>query len=316
MTPVPDGQGYDLTLADGQSWHIAATEDARAWLDGLARIMELSKCGSHGRKNIYVLRSSFLDPSVNDTINSDLIPAGLPRDGWKCITNIIETWYNDSCPDIILNLGPVYKPRPGNVHDVTLEQHELAQMSLSYYPYYKQTADAGGMPIHAGLVCRDGVAVLLAAPGGTGKSTCCRRIPPPWQAMSDDEALIIPTGTGSYHVHPFPTWSDYFYGRNERTWNSGSHLPLGGIFFVEQSPIDKAEPLMGGMAASKIFRSSMQAYNRCLVGMDIPTIRVNRANLFDNSCELAKKLPTFRLQVSLTGEFWKEIENVLPELRH
>jgi len=36
-----------------------------------------------------------------------------------------------------------------------------------------------------------------------------------------------------------------------------------------------------------------------------------KKNLIDNACQLARAIPVFKLQVSLNGKFWEEIQNVL-----
>jgi hypothetical protein len=36
-----------------------------------------------------------------------------------------------------------------------------------------------------------------------------------------------------------------------------------------------------------------------------------KTKLFENATELAKAVPAFRLQVSLEGRFWEEMEKVL-----
>jgi SynChlorMet cassette protein ScmC len=316
MASIPSGQGYDLLLADGQIWHLTASGDAACWLAEFARIMQLGASDKKGSGKVFFLRGPYAGRLEDLLTGSDNVPADLPFGGWSRYKSAVEVWYHENRQDYIINLGPKYVRQPGGENDITEEQHDVSQMSLSLFPFYWNSIDMGGLPFHAGLVDRDGLAVLLAASGGTGKSTCCRRIVPPWKALCDDEALITATKNGAYQVHPFPTWSDYIFERDRGTWNVDSHIPLSAIFFLEQSPEDGVAPMKDGIAASLIYRSSMQAYSRCLMGMEMDMIKQLRNKVFDNACVMAKTVPAYTLKVRIDGQFWEEIENVLPELRH
>ena len=48
----------------------------------------------------------------------------------------------------------------------------------------------GGVLVHGGLAELHGQGVILAAPGGTGKTTASTRLPAPWHSLCDDTALI------------------------------------------------------------------------------------------------------------------------------
>ena len=147
-----------------------------------------------------------------------------------------------------------------------------------------------------------------------GKSTCCRRLPPPWQILCDDETLIVRDDQKRYLVHPFPTWSNLFRQVSEQTWNVQQHLPLSAIFFLDQSKHNEVVPLGGGEAAILINQSVKQICSLIYSSFSSKGERKVRRRLFDNACELAKTIPVFTLRVSLTGQFWKEIEKVLSEL--
>ena len=62
----------------------------------------------------------------------------------------------------------------------------------------------GGLPFHATLLEYQGQGIILAAPGGTGKSTCSRRVPPPWRACCDDEVLVVEGPGRPLPGTPFP----------------------------------------------------------------------------------------------------------------
>jgi len=186
----------------------------------------------------------------------------------------------------------------------------------SFFPYasafiFRESIRRGGLPFHAALVEREGQGVILAAPGGTGKSTCCRRILPPWQAHCDDEVLVSLASDGRYLAHPFPTWSNFFFQRRKKTWRVEVALPLAGIFFLEQSPSDSSLPL-GPAEAAVAATASAQKVMIPLLLLGYPEdARIIRRTMFANACELVKKIPAFRLKVSLTGRFWEQIEAAL-----
>lgn len=114
--------------------------------------------------------------------------------------------------------------------------------------------DSGGLLFHAALVERDGKGVLLAGPGGSAKSTLCRRLPRPWCALSDDQALIIRDDRNRYLAHPMLTWSDYLWRRSERRWNVEHYVSLAAIFFIDQARSGEVVPIGQGQAAVSIER--------------------------------------------------------------
>lgn len=162
--------------------------------------------------------------------------------------------------------------------------------------------------MHAGFVGKGGNGYLLAAPGGTGKSTCCRRIPKPWRALCDDMVLVLQNSKGEYFVHPLPTWSVYFSQTGEPTWKAEEYLPLKAIFFLEQSKNDKIVTLKKWEEAILMANSSQQiSQSYWKDGEDILKIDLKRT-AFENVSRAAKVIPAYRLSVSLHGQFWKEME--------
>jgi SynChlorMet cassette protein ScmC len=185
-------------------------------------------------------------------------------------------------------------------------------MLLALYPIFERAQNSGGVPFHAALLERNGIAVLLVAPGSTGKSTCCIRLRSPWQPLCDDETLIVRDLEKRYLAHPFPTWSDYLMKRSTKTWNIEYHLPLSAIFFMEQAETEEVLPIGQGEAAAYIHHSAMQVCRRRLYHLNRRESKSLRLKLFDNACELSRAIPAFKLGVSLKGRFWEKIEAVLP----
>jgi SynChlorMet cassette protein ScmC len=298
-----NNRGYFLSLANGLEWHLIPTKGTRYWVEKLASIMEL-KAGKPNAypKLIFVQKEPSKEGSEATPFRlAPNIIEGLPDYGWKeHHLGTIQIWSHQDILHVFC--------------EITSEKHhdlEIIRMWQSLYPIYKRAQNFGGLPLHAALIKREGMGILLAGHGEAGKSTCCRRLPPPWHALCDDETLVVRDDQKRYLVHPFPTWSDLLWKRSERTWNVQHHLPLSAIFFLEQGEIDKAVPIGQGEAAISINESATKVCERNWRNLDKEEERKLRKLLFDNACQLAKAVPTFTLHVSLSGRFWEEMENVL-----
>ena len=294
---------YLLPLSDGQAWRITATEGVRAWVDRLARIMGLNKCVSNEYPRIIFIWNKYPAVSGSELIGrlgSDL-KKGFPPEGWNPQNySYVRFWSHPEVEDVVCETWPVKGT-----------QQEILRMRSSLQPVYQKAQDVGGLPLHAALVRRNGMGVMLAGPKKTGKSTCCRRIPEPWGVLCDEETLIVPNDKKQYFAHPFPTWSDYLLRRSQRTWKVQNHIPVLAVFFLEQSETDKVIALGQGEAGALINQSSMQVCYRYWNNIDNQLARTHKKGLFENACELSKSIPAFKLRVSLRGRFWEEMEKVL-----
>jgi len=289
--------GYRLRLANGHEWNLLSSEEVTPWLQKLAGIMQLKTHELNGSpKLIFHLRGEDLDPTLRQ---------GLPKKGWKeHDIKSVKFWFHPKHQDVICEIGDD-------------ETHELSviRMWQALAPIYRKVQEDGGFPFHCGFVAKDGKGVLLAAPGNTGKSTCCRRIPSPWEAMSDDEAVIVLNDKKEYMAHPFPTWSNFLWKRDEgdfrMDWNSEKAIPLKAIFFLEQSEVESVETVGQGQAAIFMNESATQVCRRSWRKLDPDVEKRLKRKIFENACEMAKAIPAYILKVSLNGKFWEKIEEVL-----
>lgn len=190
-------------------------------------------------------------------------------------------------------------------------EHEILSMWYSMQPIYQRSMKHGGLPFHAGLVELDGKGILIAGHGDAGKSTTCRRFPAPWKALSDDETLVVFDKSGKYLAHPFPTWSEYLWKLSERTWDVQYSVPLTAIFFIIQHETDEVIPMTEMEAALMITRSANQTCRKFWVKSDKKLQRQFKTEIFNNACEIAKKIPAYALRISLHGNFWGKIEEVI-----
>jgi len=295
--------GYCLRLANGQGWYILGLEGVSSWVKKLASIMELKACEQNGSpKLVFFPKGSPREKSEKPmwALDTSMVK-DLPMGGWKSHNfGALTLWSNGEAADAICEIGSEELP-----------EIDIIRMWQSLNPIYQRAQDVGGLPLHAALVERDEMGVLLVAPGDGGKSTCCGRLPAPWHALCDDETLIVCDTQKKYFAHPFPTWSDYLWRRSERTWDVQQFVSLSAIFFLEQAETDVVVPAGRGKAAILINQSATQVGQRSWISLQPEEARVFKKRLFENACEIARAVPTYILRVSLTGRFWEKIEGVI-----
>ena len=305
-----DGFAFFGLRLGSTSWKIAAGTGLGEWLRQFARILELDEWRTDREltrgtemRTLVILPQGHPGLSMPSmALKADGLP-DLPLSDWR-LTRVhqLRWWRHAQAPADILEI-----PVDGS------DDERFQLISQACFPLYVRLVGRGGFPLHAALIERGGSAVALAAPGGTGKSTCSRRIPPPWRAVADDLTLVIAGGEAPPDVsaHAFPTWSEYLWKRSEPSWKAGTAWPLRAVFFLSRTHEDKVLPLGRGEAAINLSSSAHQILSGLLGSLPQPERRALRLRVFDNACRLAKSLPVYLLEVSLDGEFWREMERVL-----
>ena len=271
---------YHLELADTMSMDLLTTAGSDGWIRKVARVMRLE--GMSHRE-----------------------PARL-----QCRTPGVER------PNRLYGVLTIQSDGDGTyiVSDVKVPEHgilTIREVWQSFYPFYRHLVEVGGLPLHAALLRHEARCVLLAARAGAGKSTCCRRLPTGWEAICDEEVVVVPFSDGTWHAYPFPTWSDIVERNLDHTWDISQHTPVTGIFFLEQGDIDCAEAVGVGEAALQVSR---RVREKCFFydwGLDKKEEHAMRTLLFDNVCALARAIPGYRLTVTRTGRFWEGMEKTL-----
>jgi SynChlorMet cassette protein ScmC len=200
------------------------------------------------------------------------------------------------------------------VVELTEEQWLWRQLTRVSAALSRETMSHGGMLVHSALAQYGEHGVLLAGRSGIGKTTASLRLPPPWRSVSDDATLVVRNQEGKYRAHPWPTWSRLI-GDNKWdegcSWNVHKAVPLRAVFLLEQGDEDRAEPAGPGHAAGMLAELVRQTSRYLQRHMTIDEISALNLHLFNNVCSLAKAVPSYTLQATLEGEFWKEIERVL-----
>lgn len=293
MQKIPTvDNNFGIKFANGEIWQLISTSETHEWLDKLCTIMELDRYTRVDSHKIIFLKN------ISD--KSNLIKS----------LNLNEFH--------LLNTGPLRLYRYQNASHFICEignnnfpEIELLKMAQSILPLYMTVLYQGGLPLHAALIERNGTGIAIAAPGGTGKSTCARRIPSPWQAMCDDETLIVCDKKEVYHAHPFPTWSRCNTQEPEETWNVQTHVPISAIFFLKKSQKDEVNLLSFSQSAVLIYKLSLPVFDRILGSIDEDEYTIIKKLIFENACNIAEKVPAFILEASLDGKFWKAIDRAL-----
>jgi hypothetical protein len=326
---------YRLRLGNGQEWQIIGANRTRGLAEKLASIMQLKAREAEGAPRLILKQWEAADRAEWAPAGglATSIAADLPTRGWRAYYPFspsppgylpsFRVLLHDEVRDAIFEIGegPEFGDDTTPLHRrttqilQTLAESNLLREVIS--TIYQQTQDSGGLPLHSAIAARNGMAVLLVGNSGAGKSTCCRRLPPSWQRMGDEEALIVRNDRGRYIGHAFPTWSNLKRGRGEQSWRVEHGVPLAAIFILQQAEIDEVAPVGEGEAALFLTDSATKMWDPCREGCPNPSGDGKwppRRSLFENACAIARSVPAFILRASRTGRFWEEIERTLSRL--
>ncbi|GEM_PF-295835 len=228
-----------------------------------------------------------------------LSPGTVGREIFVCVSDKKEFQINN-----LKNGGPlVCCLLPGTNPNIReIQMSELARYIAA------QMIPGGGMLIHGGLIRHGGQGFILAAPGGTGKTTACNRLPESWDALSDDATMVVQTDEGRYLAHPWPTWSRFLDGGSGGDWNVEEAVPLSSIFFLQRSEIDNVEPLSKVNATAFLMESIRQVMLTPRIGkLHSDSIEAILKMSFPHIERLILSIPVQILQISLSGNYWEGI---------
>lgn len=293
---------YSFRLGNGYGWYFIATPGTFSFAKKLAGVLGL-KPGRTARLPKFIIIQEGLGRKYLKKLVPDL-GRHFPGQGWiSQDTKTIKLWHNVRSSDVICELGKA--SHPGLLVD---------WITQIVYLLYLQLYNQGCFPLHTALIEKNGKGYLLVATGNTGKSTCCRRVPAPWKALCDDEALIVLGKDNRYRVHPFPTWSVCFKTQCTWGWQTEKSVPLSAIFFLKQAKKDRVIPVKPGQAAWRIYHSAKEAYQRNWMWPK-GAGRSFFPQILDSSFKLVRAIPAYILKASLHGRFWEKIEEVKNKIR-
>ena len=169
----------------------------------------------------------------------------------------------------------------------------------------------GGALVHGGLCSFNGCGAIMAGRGGIGKTTASGRLPAPWISYSDDSTLVLPDGGGGFIANPWPTWSRFYWGGSGGSWEVEEKLPLTRLFFLSQAETDSLEAVDKTRAKSMLI-DTIEHVTRSNRKKDKER-RDFVLQCIDSAGRIAEVVPAFRLNLCLTGRFWEEMEQVMPE---
>jgi len=271
--------GLKIGLAEGQRWLISPVdEQAAAIVAELGKVMRLGPaCGSgrpgEGGRELCVAVCGESDRLDLEAGGAVVCRLAAPTDQWT----------------------------------------KIDQMRRVASQIARETMARGGLLFHGALAEYRGSGFIMAGPQEVGKSTASRRLPSPWRSLSDDMTLVVPDGKGSFWAHPWPTWSRFLYNGPGGAWAVEDAKPLRAIFFLDQAPFDRLEPIHGTQATALTMESAEELTRELLLELtDADSARALCGKALSAAKGLAAAVPAYSLKVSLDGRFWEKIEGVLP----
>jgi SynChlorMet cassette protein ScmC len=295
---------YSLVLSSGSAWQIGPCEGVDAgvcaWVDEFAANLGLESTARTPARGLRFGRVRDDNGRIGDSypIFSPSIPPSLPPDGWHVWGRAgVVLMRHPEVADVFCGLYPYLAPM-------------IEPMRHALIPILEETISSGGLPLHGALLECRGAGVLLLGKGGTGKTTCCGRLPSHWFVHGDDMALAVRDTAGRFLAHPLPTWSAVGAGQVRWPCRVNRAVPLRALIILEQSPEDGVVSLGKSAAAVAVEKACVEALEPFYLRGDRRG-RLSRRNLFDNAMALAGDVPAFRLRVSLEGRFWGKIEDAI-----
>jgi SynChlorMet cassette protein ScmC len=306
MSPPPNSPAFfSLSLANGHAWQFNSDGDCERWLAKFASILKLERTPRSAFPLIFMVEAGARDGPLHAIGKNPGMPT-LPRTGWNIRAfGAFRYLSHPAVQHRIVELAPQWRDD---------DNMAIMQMAGILFCLGCDLLDAGAIFLHAALLEFNSGGVMIAGPGDSGKSTCARRIEPPWRAHGDDLGLVFPDRSGSYFALPCPTWSDYYFDRDDPPlWDIHARLPLEAILFLKQSEQDEVVPIGRAQAATGIFYSSMQIVEPFLKFFSPAETSRIRSQIFSNSCHIAEQVPSFILNATKNGRFWEKIEDQVHE---
>ena len=274
-----------LTLADGLSALIRATPVAKTIAGKYASIQDLKLRASKSEMEIIITTSGELD----------LVQYKL---------NVVEIKELKITRHYFLSDGRIICEIVSTDDDLKTP-YTFVEIA---YPIYLECVNRGGLPLHAGAIMKDKIAIALAGNSGSGKTTCCHKVPQPWVSPCDDEILLV-RQNNEFRMHPLATWSEYLVNPDtHKAWTIETHYTIKQIVFLEKSESDEIDRLEKADSALKIAHSAMHVFAR-LIGSVYKKDTYLKKKIFENAWEIASEIPVLQIKHALDGKFWELLDH-------
>ena len=151
-------------------------------------------------------------------------------------------------------------------------------------------APAGGLLLHASGGIRAGRGFLFSGVSGAGKTTMARLAPPDVRLLTDEISYLRRVDDG------FRVFGTPFSGELGIQGDNVS-APLAAIYLIEHGAANRLEPVPEAEAARRLMRNTLFfAREARLV-----------SGVFATVCELARRVPIFRLEFLPDPRVWEMI---------
>ena len=165
----------------------------------------------------------------------------------------------------------------------------------------------GVLLLHGALLAGPGAddtarGVLLSGRGGSGKTTAAGKLRPPWQALSDDQALVVDCGARGVWAHPWPTWSLYDEAGLAGTWTVQSGVPLAALAFLRQGAPRALTTIGAATAAARAVAAADDVGGVIGLRLDPADEREVRLRRLDLAGRLALRVPAYELTLGLDDD--------------
>jgi hypothetical protein len=225
------------------------------------------------------------------------LPEDSPLHGWRVADDATgsTSWYHPQSQHAAWTHGPA-------------QARMSARFQLPWHVILEDLVARGGALMHTALLSRSGAGYLLTAPPGGGKTTAVSRIPPPWEVLSDDAALVWPRDEGTWMASGMPTWGGMLGQRAQipriGRWRPAESCKLRALAVLVKSERLSLTGLAPVQAAAYVYRALCE--HPRVVGMR----HQYRAHLFHTAAQLARSLTAWQLRLGREDPFW----NMLPDM--
>ena len=294
---------YKIKLTEDSETSIICLDGEHPWLNEYIQEISVSSKSTLQGRRVFIITYDPQRKSCDDIIDKVYKLTGdmLPRSGWLGrYAFSYHLWRHPGCDDLIFEVKRDQKEKFRN--------YQLAA-GLVYLLYEAVFwGPEQGLPLHAACIERDGAAFLLCGDSGTGKSTCCQRIPFPWRALTDEETLVARSSNGGYFARALPNLADLTRQNTVRAYNVPYALPISALFFLQKANADQLHKIVGAEATIKVVKAAESVFVRYHNHIN-DKISFRKRQL-ENAVLLIKSVPNFVLSVFREGAFWRTMEEV------